>query len=150
MSCTRFHLTFWTSDQFFVIILVKISIFSCKKCAYLEIQLWVLLKFWLSAGKKKKKKNFGADRDLNRDRQIGNQVYIPRDHRASYKFMWFHYYIYHRVDEIRRKKYLASTRIWTRDSWLTTRYSYPETRGVVIEYSLEFNIWIISSAIASF
>ena len=100
--------------------------------------------------KKKKKKNFGADRDLNRDRQIGNQVYIPRDHRASYKFMWFHYYIYHRVDEIRRKKYLASTRIWTRDSWLTTRYSYPETRGVVIEYSLEFNIWIvIYSAIAS-
>ena len=148
--------------------------------------------------KKKKKKKFGADRDLNWDRQIGNQVYIPRDHRASYKFMWFHYYIYHRVDEIRRKKYLASTRIWTRnswlttrysypetrggsykftwfhfyiyhrvdeirrkkylastriwtrDSWLTTRYSYPETRGVVIEYSLEFNIWIISSAIASF
>ena len=84
MSCTRFHQTFWTSDQFFVIILVKISIFSCKKCAYLEIQLWVLLKFWLSPGlMKKEKKIFGSDWGLNWGLLIESQVFIPRDQRGS-------------------------------------------------------------------
>ena len=51
-----FHVTFFNSDRFFIILMVKILIFSCKKFAYLEIQLWDLLKFWLSPGLMKKKK----------------------------------------------------------------------------------------------
>ena len=58
LSCTFLHVTFLTSDHFFLIILVKILIFSCKKSVYVEIQLLVLLKFWLSLGlMKKEKKN---------------------------------------------------------------------------------------------
>ena len=58
LSCTFFHVTFLTSDRIFIIVLVKIFIISCKKSVYVEIQLWVLLKFWLSFWWKKKKENY--------------------------------------------------------------------------------------------
>ena len=58
LSCTILHVTFLTSDRIFIIVLVKIFIISCKKSVYVEIQLWVLLKFWLSFWWKKKKENY--------------------------------------------------------------------------------------------
>ena len=88
LSCTIFHVTFWNSDRVFLIVLVKILIFSCKKSVHVEIQLWVLLKFWLSPGlMKKEKKIFGSDWGLNWGLLIESQVFIPRDQRGSYRIL---------------------------------------------------------------
>ena len=65
LSCTFLHVTFLTSDRIFIIVLVKIFIISCKKSVYVEIQLWVLLKFWLSFWWKKRKKIICPQLDLN-------------------------------------------------------------------------------------
>ena len=92
LSCTFFHVTFLTSDHFFLIVLVKILIFSCKKSAHVEIQLLVLLKFWLSLGLMKKEKKYLALTEVwTGDTQLG--VRSPRHYttETSYRNWWFYW-----------------------------------------------------------
>ena len=106
LSCTILHVTFLTSDCIFIILLVKIFIISCKKSVYVEIQLLVLLKFWLSPGLMKKEKKsiwLWLRFELGTpDWEPG--IHTPRPER-KYRYVWFYYYIYIRVDEKRRQKY---------------------------------------------
>ena len=75
LSCTRFHVTFFNSDHFFVILMVKILIFSWKIDVHLDFQSWVFVKFWLSPGRRnKKEKSFGSWGGLKLFQEVTNHL----------------------------------------------------------------------------
>ena len=91
MSCTKTRVTFWESDHFFIIFMVKILFFSWKIVPYLKNQLWVLLKFWLSPGLMKKEKKYLALIWIwTWDSQVRVRCSYPYTTGASYKNMWFY------------------------------------------------------------
>ena len=66
---------FLISDHFFRTLMVKTLILSRKKSVHLEFQLWFLVKFWLSPGKRIKKwLEGGLNHKLLGESQLSNPL----------------------------------------------------------------------------
>ena len=92
LSCTIFHGTFFNSDCFFRTLVVKILIFIRKKWSYLEFQLWVLLKIWLSPRKRRKKDLTWRGIEPGSTKWASG-IHTPRPQRKLYYRMNLHEYI---------------------------------------------------------